>query len=194
MEKAHNITIDGGVTYGDYEFDGHRSTMFGTADFDGGDTSVFDIFTSVQGDVYKTEKLRLSPSFGLHYLTADTDSIKESGLGTALNVDSMSEDALLAELDLKLEYKVNSKVLVYGSVGYTHNFLDSEREVSASFIQGGSPFSVTAPGLGEDIFSASLGGVWYINQAWSLGAGYRAEFSSDSDMSNSVGIGTSYSF
>jgi hypothetical protein len=53
---------------------------------------------------------------------------------------------------------------------------------------------VTAPGLGDDIFSASLGGVWYINQAWSLGAGYRAEFSSDSDMSNSVGIGTSYSF
>ena len=194
VEKTHNITIDGGVTYGDYDFDGQRSTMFGTADFDGGDTSVWDIFASLQGDVYKTDKFRLTPSLGLHYLVADTDSIEESGIGPALGVDSMDEDALLAELDLKFEYKVNSKFVAYGSVGYTHNFLDSEREVDAVFLGGGSPFSVVAPGLGDNIFSASIGGVWYINEALSLGAGYRAEFSDDSDMSNSVGIGASYGF
>jgi hypothetical protein len=85
-------------------------------------------------------------------------------------------------------------VLLTGSMGYAHNFMDSDRKVSATFINGGSPFSVMAPGLGNDIFSASIGGVWFINKSWSFGAGYRAEFSTDSDTTNSVGVGSSYNF
>ena len=196
LEKTHAVRLDGGVTYGEYSFDGHRHTMFGSASFDGVDTDVFDVFASVQGDAYKTDRFCVSPSLGLHYLHSDTDSIKEKGIGTALDVRGINDEALLCELDIKLEYKVTANFLVFGSVGYTHNFINSERQVDASFSSGliHTPFSVIAPGLGEDFFTTGVGGVWSINNAWNISAGYRAEFGSDSKVSNSVGVGTSYSF
>jgi autotransporter-associated beta strand protein len=194
LNDAHNCTFDGGATYGHYRFDGIRQSVFGSATFNGGDTSVFHVFTSVKGDLYKTEKLRLSPSFGLHYLNAKTDSILENGIGTALNVDGMRNEALLAEWDFKVEYKVVPNFLLTGSVGYTHNFVDAGRDVSASFVAGGSPFNVTAPGLGNNILSTSIGASWQIDEALNIGTGYRAEFSSDSNVASSVGIGASYRF
>ena len=98
------------------------------------------------------------------------------------------------ELELELEYEVTSSFFVNGSIGYTHNFMDSDRNVSANFVRGGAPFTVVAPGMGDDIFSAGVGAVWFATDALSVGAGYRAEFSSDSDVSNSIGLGASYSF
>ncbi len=194
LNDAHNCTFDGGVTHGDYRFDGCRQSTFGNTTFNGGDTSVFHVFTSMKGDLYKTEKLRFSPSFGLHYLNAETDSIAESGAGTALNVDGMRNEALLAEWDFNLEYKVVSNFLLTGSVGYTHNFVDAERDVSASFVAGGSPFNVTAPGLGNHILSTSIDASWQVNESLNIGTGYRAEFSSDSNVAGSVGFGASYRF
>jgi subtilase-type serine protease len=190
----HNIIITGGVTYGSYEFDGHRATLGGVADFSGGDTDVWDFHVGVQGDVYKTDRFRLTPSLSIHYIDADTDSIKETGGLLPLSVRGMSEDALLAEIELRAEYAVTSNFLINGSIGYTHNFSDADRDVNARFRAGGNSFTVNAPGLGEDFFTAGVGAVWYINESFSLGAGYRAQFGSDSEVSNSVGVGLSYSF
>jgi hypothetical protein len=190
----HNIIIDGGLTYGSYEFDGTRNTLFGPARFDGGDTGVFDLFASVRGDLYNKDKLRLSPMLSVHYLQADVDAITESGPITALAVDSMDEDALLAELALNAQYQAASNITLLGSIGYTHNFMDAERPVNARFVYGTSPFSVIAPGMGEDIFSVGVGAIWYLSDAWSCSANYRAEFSSDTEPSNAVGVSLSYSF
>jgi outer membrane autotransporter protein len=193
-QEQNNIIVSGGVTYGAYEYDGSRDTIGGVADFEDVDNDVLDIFASVQGDVYKTDKLRLSPMLGVHYLKSEVDSITETGVGTALAVDGMDEEALLAEISLNLEYKATSNVTLLGNVGYTHNFMDADRTVGASFMGGGTPFSVRAPGLGEDLFSFGAGVVWNVSDSWSVGASYRGEFSSDSDLSNSVGVGASYSF
>ena len=192
--REHNIVVDGGVTYGSYEFDGTRHTLDGNARFDGGDTDVLDVFGSVRGDVYRNDKLRLSPMLSLHYLQANVDGITESGAGTALKVDSMDQDAFLAELSLNLEYKAMSNLTLLGNIGYTHNFIDAERQVDAGFIQGHTPFSVIAPGMGEDIFSLGVGAIWNVTEALSVGLNYRAEFSADMDPSNSVGVSVSYSF
>ena len=192
--QEYNINVTGGVTYGSYEYDGVRNSLGGAALFNGVGQDVFDIYTEVRGDVYHNNRLRITPSLGLHYITSDTDSILEVGSGTALAVRGMDEDAFLAELELELEYEVTSSFFVNGSIGYTHNFMDSDRNVSANFVRGGAPFTVVAPGMGDDIFSAGVGAVWFATDALSVGAGYRAEFSSDSDMSNSIGLGASYSF
>ena len=190
----HNILITAGATYGNYDFDGDRRTLGGKASFDGGDTDALDIYASVEGDVWKNDKFRITPSLGLHYIQAETDSIEESGSLLGLDVDSQDEDALLAEIDVKFEYKVLENVVLLGTVGYTYNFMDSDRDVDASFQAGGGNFRVTAPGLGEHTFTAGIGAVWYVTDALSIGVNYRAEISSDSDLSNSVGVGASYSF
>lgn len=189
----HNIIFDAGVTYGSYDFDGKRNGFGGVSTFDT-QSDVIDYFITVKGDAYKNDKFRLTPSLGIHYIDSDVDSFTEKGGLLPLSVRGMSEDALLAELELRAEYAVTSNFLINGTVGYTHNFSDADRSVSSSFIAGGSPFTVNAPGLGEDFFTLGVGAVWYINEAFTLGAGYRAQFGSDSEMSNSFGAGLSYSF
>ena len=193
-DEQHNIIVDGGLTYGKYDFDGTRNTLDGVANFSGVGSNVFDVFASVKGDVYKNDKLRLSPALSLHYLTSSVDSINETAAGTALSVGSMDEDALLAEIDLNLEYKVAPSVRLLGNIGYTHNFIDSNRGVSASFVNGGSAFSVTAPGMGQDILSVGAGASWNVTDAFTLGVNYRAAFGSDSKVSNSLGVSASYAF
>ncbi|MEI6655516.1 MAG: autotransporter domain-containing protein, partial [Verrucomicrobiota bacterium] len=190
----HNVIIDGGLTYGSYQFDGTRNTLTGLARFDGGDTDVFDVFASVRADVYKTDKLRLSPMLSVHYLQANVDAVNESGPITALAVNAMDQDALFAEISLNAEYRMSNSLTWFGSIGYTHNFMDAERLVSAKFIYGNTPFSVIAPGLGQDLFSVGVGAVWNVTDALSIGANYRAEFGSDSNLSNAVAVSLSYSF
>ena len=106
----------------------------------------------------------------------------------------MDEDALLAEIALNAEYQATTNVTLLGSLGYTHNFMDSERMVTANFIHGSTPFNVIATGMGQDIFSVGIGAIWNVTDALRIGTNYRAEFSSDSDVSNSVGVSASYSF
>ena len=189
-----NLSVDGGVTYGSYQFDGTRNSLSGLASFDGGDTAVFDLFASVQGDAYNKGKLRLTPLLSLHYLQANADAITETGTGTALAVGAMNEDALLAEVALNAQYQVTANFGLLGSLGYTHNFIDPSHQVNAGFIYGHTPFSVISPGMGEDIFSLGVGAIWNLAAAWSLTANYRAEFSSDTAPSNALGVSLSYSF
>jgi outer membrane autotransporter protein len=193
VNAQHNILVTGGVTYGNYDYDGDRDILGGSVDFET-NSDVLDYYIQVQGDAYKNDRFRITPSLGVHYIDADVDGFSEDGSPLGLNVDSIADDALLAELDIKFEYAVTSNFLINGSVGYTHNFSGSERDIDADFQLSGTGFGVTAAGLGDDIFTAGIGAVWYINEAWSAGFGYRAEFSSDSDVTNAAGIGVSYSF
>ena len=192
--EQHNILIDGGLTYGQFSFDGNRDSLGGRANFNNVDSNVFDLFASVQGDVYNKNKLRLSPMLSLHYITSDVDSFTESGSGTALRVGSMNEEALPAEISLNARYDATDRLALLGNIGYTHNFMDSDRGVNARFVNGGTPFSVYSPGMGQDFFSIGAGVVWNVTDNLHIGANYRAEFGNDSGVSNSVGVGASYTF
>lgn len=195
INDSTNTFVTGGITYGDFEYDGTRSTLFnGTSRFDGVDGESLDIYVEIQGDVYKTDRFRLTPSFGLHYIDSQVDGFTETGGVLPLTVMSMDNEALLAELELRAEYKVTDRFLVHGSVGYTHNFMDTDRDVDAKFVSGSTPFSVRANGFSEDILSLGIGATWYATDSLSFRAHYRAEFGSDQETSNIIGIGGSFSF
>lgn len=191
IQPEMNLIVTGGVTYGSYEYDGDRDSLLGTVDFNA-DSDVFDVHFGIEGDAYSTENFRLSPFLQVHYITADTDGFSESGNGSALLVDGMDDDAFFAEIGLKAQYQVSTKFSVNGHVGYTHNFMDSDREVSAAL--GGAAFTVNSPGLGEDFVTLGVGAQYQATENLRFGINYRAEFSNDADTSNGVSIGASYSF
>ncbi len=190
--QDYNILVSGGLTYGMYEFDGTRNSIAGVSSFSGVDNNVWDVFVEVRGDVYTNDRFTLTPSLGLHYINSEVDTILETGGLAPLTVSGMEEDALFAELDLTAKYAVTRDFHVFGSIGYTHNFMDSDRSVSASF--GGLPFTVTSPGLAEDMFTFGAGAVWYATDAWTFNAGYRGELGSGQELSSSCGFGASFSF
>ena len=194
LQKENAIALNGGVTYGNYDFSGHRNSLDGGAGIHGGQTDVFDIHLGASGDAFRTEKFRLSPGLGLDYLTSRMQAIHESGAGTSLNVNSRSEDAFLAEIALNAEYKVTSKASVLGKIAYTRNFSGTSRNLGASFAAGGPVFNVTAPGFDQDVLALGLGGSYSITDSVSLGLNYRAEFGTGARMANVLNVGSSFSF
>ncbi|MEP5507816.1 MAG: autotransporter outer membrane beta-barrel domain-containing protein, partial [Luteolibacter sp.] len=194
IKPENNLLVRGGVTYGEYEYDGVRNGFGGPYNFGGVDANAWDVFVEVQMDVYKSDRLTLTPTFGIHYVNSDVDGFTETGGTLPLSVRSMSDEALLAEIELRAEYMVTDKFFVNGTVGYSHNFMDSDRTVNANFVGGGTPFSVRANGFSEDIFSVGVGATWYATDALSLGVNARAEFGSDQETTTSLGIGAAYSF
>lgn len=190
-----NTFVTGGITYGDFEYDGTRSSAFnGVSQFRGVDGESLDIFVEAQTDVYQSNKFRLTTTFGLHYIDTQVDGFTETGGLLPMTIDSMDNEALLAELELHAEYKVTERFLVNGSIGYTHNFIDGGRTVDAQFVGGATPFSVDSNGLSDDILSLGLGATWYATDSLSFNANYRAEFGSDQETSNTFGLGASFSF
>ncbi|MFD2257665.1 autotransporter-associated beta strand repeat-containing protein [Luteolibacter algae] len=192
IKPEMNLMVTGGVTYGSYEYDGSSQNVLGRTRFSGVDSDVFDIFAGIEGDAYSDEKLRVSPFLQLHYVTAETDSVNSTGNAAALFVNSLDDDAFFAELGVKAEYQVNRQFSVNGNISYTHNFMDSDRNITARL--GGTQFAVTAPGLGEDILTLGVGAQYQINEAFRVGLNYRAEFSSDAETANGLSLGGSYSF
>jgi outer membrane autotransporter protein len=191
IQPEMNLVATGGITYGSYEYDGDRQSLLGTVDFNA-DSDVFDVHFGIEGDAYRAENFRLSPYMQLHYITADTAGFTESGNGSALLVRGMDEDALFAQIGVKAEYQVTSRFSVNGNVGYTHNFMDSDRQVSAAL--GGAAFTVNSPGLGEDFVTLGVGAQFQATDALRFGINYRAEFSNDAEAANAISIGASYSF
>ena len=187
-----NLMVTGGITYGNYEFDGTRNTFGGSAKFSGVDSDVFDTHLAIEGDAYSNDKLRVTPFLGLHYVNSDTDAFNESGTVSALLINAQDDDAFFTQIGVKSEYQVNNQFSVNANVSYTHNFSDSERQVNAKL--GGTPFAVSAPGLGEDFFTLGIGSQYQVSEAFRLGLNYRAEFSADADTANGVILGGSYSF
>lgn len=191
IQPEMNLMVSGGVTYGSFEYDGSRDSLLGTVDFNS-ESDVFDLHFGIEGDAFSRENFRLTPFVQLHYITADTDGFSESGNGSALLVDAMDDDAFFAEIGVKAAYQVSSKFSVNGHLGYIHNLLDSERQVSAAL--GGAAFTVNSPGLGEDFVTLGVGAQFQATESLRFGLNYRAEFSNDADTANGVSLGASYSF
>lgn len=194
IKPEMNLMVTGGLTYGNYSYDGTRQSLGGPVTF-GADSDVFDIHLGIEGDAYSNDKVRVSPFAQLHYVTAETDSIRENGLPgnpAALLVNGLDEDAFFAQFGVKAEYQVNNKFSLNGNLSYTHNFMDSDRTVSATL--GGAQFAVNAPGLGENTFTIGVGAQYQVTEAFRLGVNYRAELSEDADVANGISLGGSYSF
>ena len=144
----------------------------------------------------ETGGFRVIPSAMFRYMHGTVDSFTETGAGAALAVDSQDISSPLLELGVDFDYLVQPKLTLVGHLGYTFDLDGSDESVGArSIAAGGLPFSVNAPGIDHDAFVLGAGAYYDINDSFRVGLTYRGEFrSSDSDSSQSVGIGASIAF
>lgn len=191
IQPEINLMVTGGVTYGSYDFSGTRDSLGGPVTFDDVGSDVYDIHVAIEGDVYATDKIRVTPFLGLHYIQSETEAFTETG-PSALVVDAHDYDALFTEIGIKSEYQLSQQFSVNGNLSYTYNHSGSDKNIGASL--GGTPFAVSSPGLGKDFFTIGVGAQYQVTEALRLGANYRAEISSDAETANGFHIGASYSF
>jgi len=180
----------GNLAYGSYEFDGHRRGLINRLSVSSFDADAFQLGVGVDYEVYEQNGLRVVPGIGLRYIDASTDGFTESGGADALHVGGLNEDQLLLDLALRLYYQeAGQPYAFHGEIGWQHDFSDASRDVSAILANGGGvPFSVEAPGLGEDAFTFGLGAIYDLGERYRIGLSYRGEVRSDSDMFNGLDL------
>ncbi len=183
-------------SYGSYEFDGTRAALGGVVTAAGFTSDVFEFGIGTGYTVVDTGDFRMTPKISLDYLNADVDRIAEFGGPGALLVGPQSAEMLLLELGVEFVYAPQMQPWgIAGELGWQHDFKDASRPVSAAFGGGGgAPFTVIAPGLGEDAFYFTLRGHYDISDQWRLGVGYRGELRDDSDILNAVDARVTVSF
>ena len=206
VHAATHTLITGGISYGQYTFDGTRGSLIATgggwtpagAGFSGVDSDALEFYLGASSVAYQTEGFRLIPSIGLRYVCGGMNGFAEAagvpGSPIALVVDEDAYHSTLAELSLRAEADLTAGITAHGMVGFSAAINDDPAVLTAHFASGSRPLRASAPGLDEDAIFIGLGATWRVRDNLGLGLNWRADFRSDADMENTVGLSTSIQF
>ena len=207
LDEAASTRLSAGVSYGSYAFDGTRNSVAAgsggwipaAVGFSGVTTDALELCVGVDSILYHNENFRLIPAFSLHAATGSMDSFGESnnpaaGSPIALAVSADHYTSVLAELSLRAEAALTSKLGLWGQLGVSAGIGDNPHVLSARFAKGSRPFQATADGLSNDTAFLGLGASYQLSTAVSVTLGYRAELRSDAGCFNGVNLATSFRF
>jgi hypothetical protein len=206
VHAATHTLITGGISYGQYTFDGTRGSLIATgggwtpagAGFSGVDSDSLEFYVGASSLIYQTERFRLSPAIGLRYVCGNMDGFAETAGGPgspiALAVDGDAYHSTIAELSLRAEADLTARFTAHGMVGVSAGINDDPAALTARFATGARPLRVTATGLDDDALFIGLGATWRVRDNIGLGLNWRADFRSGADMENTVGLSTGFQF
>ncbi|MES2924057.1 MAG: autotransporter domain-containing protein [Verrucomicrobiota bacterium] len=197
FNDACKTMITGAAAFGNYTYDAARHSFGGDVHDDNIDSDAVELSLGVSSVVYEKHGLRVSPGAALRYIGGKVDSFVENGAGIPLAVESQDIDTFLFDVGIDLSYQVTECLSLAGRVGYMDNLSDPDESVSATFAASGPagvPFAVGAPGIDNQAVTLDLGLYYDITENARVGATYRAEFRTESETSQTFGIGASYGF
>lgn len=196
---AERFYLDTGAQMGFATYDVKRNTPLGTADGDAtgvhaGAFANFGMLIPLMLSEDETVGLNLMPYVGLAYSYYNIGSFDESGADTALDTDSFDANSLRASIgaSLALTFPCFGKAARLNvDVAYSRELLDAEADIDYAMpaVFGGEKFSAEAPAFTEDTFSIGPRFSIDLDRNSSVYAGYRFDFSTDSDTAHSVNIG-----
>lgn len=196
---AERFYLDTGAQMGFATYDVKRNTPLGTADGDAtglhaGAFANFGVLIPLMLSEDETVGLNLMPYVGLAYSYYNIGSFDESGADTALDTDSFDANSLRASIGASLAltfpcFEKTARLNV--DVAYSRELLDAEADIDYAMpaVFGGEKFSAEAPAFTEDTFSIGPRFSIDLDRSSSVYAGYRFDFSTDSDTAHSVNIG-----
>lgn len=207
LNERTQTRVTAAVSHGRYDFDGTRESVSATAlgwspagiRIPDVDTSATEWFAGVEGVAWEKRNLRVIPSAGLRYASSTLEGFRESNASTAgspiaLDVERDHQDSFLGEAAVTAEADLDEKTTVWGQIGLNADLLDNSHELHGSFVDGSRRFDTTADGMNDDLIFISLGAAYRVSDSISVGAGWRSEFRSDSDASQSFNISSSIRF
>ncbi|MES2658819.1 MAG: hypothetical protein V4689_09375 [Verrucomicrobiota bacterium] len=195
LDEHTKTKLTASATYGSFDSDATRRSAGGSVHADGIGSDAFEFNLGISTAAYQKNGLTVTPSAVFRYTTGNVDGFTENGVGTGLVVDSQDISSPLLDFAVDFNYAVRRDFTLVGHVGYTFDFDDSNESVGARLnTVGSTPFTASAPGIDNDAFVLGLGAYYDINENTRVGLNYRADFRTDSETSQSIGIGLSYGF
>jgi len=197
IDEGTQTKMTATASYGAYSFDAARNSYGGRVSANDIDSDAFEFALGVITTSFEQDGFRVMPNAGLRYLTGSVDGFTETGTGVPLNVRKQDVESLLLEVGVDFEYALQEQWTFAGHLGYMNDLSSSGNSVTSTFAASGTdarPFTVNAPGVGNEAFVLGAGAYYDINDAARVGLVYRGEYRSDSQSTHSVGIGASFGF
>ena len=207
LEPTTNTHLSAGISYGRYYFDGTRSSVSATGSgwipapvgFSNATADSLELFVGIDGLLYHNDHFRLIPAFAVRGASGTLDSFSEAsgaapGSPIALAVSRNNYNSVLADLSLRAEADLSSKLAVWGQLGMTSGIGDNPQVLTARFVKGSRPFQASADGLSNDTVYLGLGASYKINDSISVALGYRVEYRSEDGNYNGVSLSSSFRF
>lgn len=188
-----HISLEGGASYGTYDFDNRRATTLGTATSKT-DADVYDLWGRAKAGIYHTDRLGLSAFTGIAYTHAEVSSFTEKGTTDALALGKIKDELVIGDIGAELSLKLGSRLQLVGEAAFEHNFQNPRREVFARFTNSTAQFRVTAHGFDEDAVRCGLRAEYSLSDRTKLSAHYSAAISSSSEASQTFGGKLQYRF
>jgi len=143
------------ATWGYHDFEGERvigAPVSATAesDYEGYDLS---LYMDLGLDIHR-DRWIITPMGSLQYTYLDTDGFDETGAGAAnMSVDDQENDALKSRLGVNVAYQWHwgeIPVVPEAFIGWEHEFLADEADLTARFAAGGGSFTLDTGSPNED--------------------------------------------
>ncbi len=152
---ALDLTLDG--AFNDTSESRYVGLAPGSANADYTGTT-FHGGAALRQDVQVSQNLRLTPSVRLDYASVHAPAYVESGAGAlSLSVAGQTYQELMLSLGLRGEYRLSAPLRLTGYAGVGYNMLDTQTQVSASFLGGGPRFTTYGADLSPWLFSGGIG-------------------------------------
>jgi uncharacterized protein with beta-barrel porin domain len=147
-----NWFVNGAFVYGHNKYDNNRIAL-GTSNTSSPSGDQYAVQGSVGIDL-RFNRWIVTPELGAQYTTVRVDSFTEAG-AAALNVGADQADSLRSSLGARFRYEWATSwglMLPELRASWQHEFLDKERDITASFVDQALPgaFATTAAGSGTD--------------------------------------------
>ncbi len=197
FNDPYKAMLTGTAAFGSYSYDAVRRSFGGDATADSIGSDAVELSLSVSSVVYEKQGFRLAPSGALRYMGGSVDSFVEKGPGVRLAVDSQDIDTVLFDVGFDLSYQLMEHLSLAGRVGYVDTLSNSEESLSATFAAtgpAGVPFAVSAPGIHHQAVTIGVGLFYDATENTRIGVTYRGEFRTESQSSQTFGLGASYGF
>ncbi|MBN8457167.1 MAG: autotransporter domain-containing protein [Verrucomicrobia bacterium] len=206
VEPRSHTLITAGMSYGNYQFEGTRGSLIATgggwtpaaSGFQGVDADALDIYLGASAIAWHDDRFRVIPSVMLRYTCGGMGGFAESAGGpgspVALEVGKDSFHRIAAEISLRGEADLTHTLTAHGILGFSAAIHDEPTVLSTRFATGGRVFRTNAPGLDGDAFFLGLGATWQVRENIGLGFHWRADFRSDAETENQLGLSTAFRF
>jgi outer membrane autotransporter protein len=170
--------VDGAFVYGHNKYDNNRIAL-GTSNTSSPSGDQFAVQGSVGIDPHFNRWI-VTPEVGAQYTTVRVDSFSEVG-AAALNVGADHADSFRTSLGGRFRYEWLTSwglMLPEFRASWQHEFLDKERDITASFVDQALPgtFSTTAAGSGTDFGIVGAGLTANVADRTQVSIGYDYKF------------------
>jgi autotransporter-associated beta strand protein len=190
---ARRIELEGGASYGTYDFKNTRTTFADRATSKT-DADAYDAWGRAKAGIYHTNRLGLSAVAGIAYTRARVSAFGERTGAEALNLRKLEDELLVGEVGAELSLQLGSRLSLVGEAAFEHNFQAPRREVFARFAGSPAQFRVTARGFDEDAVRGGIRAEYALSKRTKLSAHYSAAVSRSSEAAQTFGAKLQYRF